>query len=522
MNIAHLLKERVALGREGTAIIDNSRGLRRTFTYGQMESAASRVAAQLFASGLRPGDAVLLLQPVSAELYIAFTAILQSGLVAVFLDATAGQRHIELCCALCPPKAFIGCARAHLLRFLSPALRRIPLKFSTDLPVLRAARLDFRSSAAARTAIEDCSAESPAMLRFTSGSTGAPKAAMRSHGLLLAQQQVLERSFDLHAGQLDLVTMPMFVLSNMAAGVASLIPQANLKTPGAVRPESLLRQIQTHRPTRIGASPALLENLADYCAQHSRTIESFKQIFTGGAPVFPQVLEKLGAVAPGADIRAVYGSTEAEPIALLNSRGISGLDRDKMANGRGLLAGLPDEAIRVRILREQGFAFQGKVSEEDFASAALPPEEPGQIVVTGPHVQPAYWNDETDQAAKLQLAGEIWHQTGDAGYLDDRGRLWLLGRCSARIRDSHGTIYPLQAECAAHEYPMVRRAALLGHENRRVLAIESRNGIDATNIKAKLNWAHIDTVKLLRRLPVDKRHNSKIDYSALQSIFQKS
>jgi acyl-CoA synthetase (AMP-forming)/AMP-acid ligase II len=356
------------------------------------------------------------------------------------------------------------------------------------------------------------------MLRFTSGSTGAPKAAMRSHGLLLAQQQVLERSFDLHAGQLDLVTMPMFVLSNMAAGVASLIPQANLKTPGSVRPESLLRQIQEHRPTRIGASPALLENLADYCARHSRTIESFEKVFTGGAPVFPHVLEKLGAVAPGADIRAIYGSTEAEPIALLNSRDISGLDRDKMATGRGLLAGFPDEAIRVLIMADQGLSFQGKPTEEKFRSASVPPGESGQIVVTGPHVQPGYWNDENDQAVKLQVADDVWHQTGDAGYLDARGRLWLLGRCSARITDSHGTIYPLQAECAAHEDPMVRRAALFAHENRRVLAIESRNGIDTMNVKAKLNWAHIDTVKVLPRIPVDKRHNSKIDYSAMESI----
>ena len=106
MNITGLLNDQVAAGGNRAAIIDNSRGAApRTFTFAQMESAASRVAAQLHASGLRPGDAVLLLQPVSTELYILFTAILRSGLVAMFIDPSAGKEHIDLCCAIHPPKA---------------------------------------------------------------------------------------------------------------------------------------------------------------------------------------------------------------------------------------------------------------------------------------------------------------------------------------------------------------------------------------------------------------------------------
>jgi acyl-CoA synthetase (AMP-forming)/AMP-acid ligase II len=520
VNIAHLLKERVATSGDRAAIIDNSRGATRTFTFAQIELAASRIAGQLYASGLRPGDTVLLLHPVSAELYLVFAAILRSGLVAMFLDPSAGREHIELCCAVHPPKALIGCARAHLLRFLSPALRRIPVKFSTDLPVFRSRRLDSRWPAAPAVGIEDCPAEFPAILRFTSGSTGTPKATLRSHGFLLAQQRVLERSFALRAGELDLVTMPMFVLSNLAAGVTSLIPRANLKAPGSIRPASILRQIQTHRPNRIGASPALLENLVDYCAHNSCSMDCFQKIFSGGAPVFPRLLEKLGAVAPAAEIVAVYGSTEAEPISLLNRRDVSSADREKMASGRGLLAGFPDEAIRVRIVREDGSMPRGRLTEEELQSARLPTEEPGQVVVGGPHVQPGYWDGQTDQKTKPQVAGALWHQTGDAGYLDDRGRLWLLGRCSARISDTHGTLYPFQVECIANENPMVRRAALLAHENRRVLAIESKRRFDPAEIKSKLSWALVDTVKVLPRIPVDKRHNSKVDYPALQSTFR--
>lgn len=520
MNIAHLLNQRMAKDENAVAIIDNSGGKSRRFTFAQIDLASSRIAMQFFAAGLHPGDAIVLMHPVSAELYIFFIAILRSGLVAMFIDPSAGREHLEQCCAIHPPRAFLGSARAHLLRLRSPALRRISLKFSTDLRVFGSRRLDYRQPTPTRNRIEDRSAESPAIIRFTSGSTGKPKATMRSHGFLLAQQRVLEKSFTLTAGELDLVTMPMFVLSNLAAGVTSLIPAGDLKKPGSIPPPSVLRQIQQHQPDRIGASPAFLENLADYCADHSLTIDCLKKIFTGGAPVFPRLLAKLGSVAPSADILSVYGSTEAEPIAVLNHRDISPSDRERMATGSGLLAGFPDDAIRVRILQENSSLDGGRLTAEEFQAAQSPTGQPGQVVVAGPHVQPNYLNDLAVPKTQLEVAGSLWHRTGDAGYLDERGRLWLLGRCCARINDRHGTIYPFQAECVAREDPKVRFAALLTHENHRVLALESMSGseIATAEMKSKLKWACIEKVLVLSFIPVDKRHNAKVDYPALQSL----
>ncbi len=520
MNIAQLLSERVATCGEQIAIIDNSRGKNRTFTFAQLELAASRIAAQLHAAGLSRGDAIVLLQPVSAELYILFVALLRCGLVAVFIDPSAGHEHVDRCCAAQSPRAFIGCARAHLLRLKSPALRRIPLKFATDFFVPGVRRLNHQNEVATRSVIEDCSDDFPAIVRFTSGSTGQPKSSVRRHGFLLAQQRVLERSFTLTAGETDLVTMPMFVLSNLAAGVTSLLPHADLRSPGAIRPEVLLREIENHRPQRIGASPALLENLADFCITNSHKLDCFEKIFTGGAPVFPRLLEKLSLVAPAADVVAVYGSTEAEPIALLHQRDISVDDRQKMASGRGLLAGFPDAATQVRILSEDITSAGGQLTENQFESASLPQGHAGQIVVAGPHVQPSHANHQADQGTRLNVGGTVWHQTGDAGYFDNGGRLWLLGRSSARIVDTKGILYPFQVECVALENPEVRRAALLSVKGRRILVLEAGGGLDLTILKRQLDWAAIDTFHLMSKIPVDKRHNAKIDYLTLQSILR--
>jgi acyl-CoA synthetase (AMP-forming)/AMP-acid ligase II len=522
VNIVRLLQEQSTARGGQPAVIDNSRGDASVWTFAELEAASACVAEQLKAAGLRPGEAVLLLQPVSAELYVIFTALLRSGLVAMFLDPAAGRKHIEACCGRLTPRALVGSARARLLRLVSPALRRIPLKFATDWPVPGATRLNFRKQSAAPAVLEELAPDTPGMVAFTSGSTGTPKATLRTHGFLLAQQTVLERSLQLTPGQVDLVTMPNFVLANLAAGVTSLIPQADLRAPGSVSPAALLRQILEQRPTRIGAAPALLERLAEYCLHNGVRLDGVDAVYTGGAPVFPQLLDKLAAVAPRAKVVAVYGSTEAEPIALLEHTQISTGDRAAMTSGRGLLAGKPDPAVDLAILRDGVELPAGGFAEGDFAIACTSPGEAGQVMVAGPHVQSGYLNGEGDRTTKFKVNGRIWHQTGDAGYLDETGRLWLLGRHAARIEDERGAIHPFQVECAAHQDPGVRRAALVAHERRRVLAVETSGLVDVSALKARLAWAGIDAVAVFPRLPVDPRHNSKIDYPALRSLMQSS
>jgi acyl-CoA synthetase (AMP-forming)/AMP-acid ligase II len=270
----------------------------------------------------------------------------------------------------------------------------------------------------------------------------------------------------------------------------------------------------------LSASPAFLERLAEVCLPAGRSLDSLRKVFTGGAPVFPEQMERFQRLAPGAQIVAVYGSTEAEPIAQVSREDISGEDRAAMWAGRGLLAGLPDPAIRLRILGDLGRPAGGPLSEAQLNERTLPPEEPGEIVVSGPHVQPGYLHERGDEETKLRVNGTTWHRTGDAGYLDTRGRLWLLGRQGARIRDERGTLYPFQVECAAQRNVGVRRAALVAGRGARLLAVEPRSELDPRRLKAELAWAGIDRVELVRRLPLDQRHNAKIDYVALRRMLR--
>jgi acyl-CoA synthetase (AMP-forming)/AMP-acid ligase II len=344
-----------------------------------------------------------------------------------------------------------------------------------------------------------------------------PKAAVRTHGFLLEQLRVIEANLQLQAGAVDLATMPMFILPNLAAGVTSVIPPVDLRAPGRIDPLPLIRQIQSLKPDRITAAPSLLERLADHCARTSQSLGSFRHIYTGGAPVFPRLMDKLKSMSPHAEIVAVFGSTEAEPIAHIRGSEITDEDKSMMETGGGLLAGLPVPEIQLRIVREERSWPKSVLTEMEFAERCLPPGVAGEVVVSGPHVQPGYLHGMGDEETKFRVADKVWHRTGDAGSLDPAGRLWLLGRSSAKIRDARGVIYPFQVESAVLLDPRIVRAALVSHQGKRVLAVELSHAGQVTEVQAYAR-AQIDEVRVLPRLPLDKRHNAKIDYVALQKL----
>lgn len=244
-------------------------------------------------------------------------------------------------------------------------------------------------------------------------------------------------------------------------------------------------------------------------------------LYAGGAPVFPHVLAGLQELAPAAEIVAVYGSTEVEPIARVARSTLSENDLASSIEGRGLPAGSPAAQLEVRILREQWGRALGPYSAQTFATDCLPAGVPGEIVVSGAHVLPSYEHGQGDQEIKFRVEGTLWHRTGDLGYLDTQGRLWLLGRCGAQIKDRQGILYPLAVECAASSHPAIKRAAAVQVDGRRILTLELRRHTPFPGQEAlgeAVARADFAAIHIYRHLPVDKRHNAKIDYPALYRL----
>lgn len=517
MNLIEILQPHIDARPSLPAIIEG----RRSINFAELDQAAARAAGLLWQSGLRPGDAVLLFQPMSIELYVALAAIFRLGLIAVFVDPSAGKERLERCCGLYPPRALISTTKGHLLRLTSPALRSIPIKFVTGPWAPRAIPWR-RADGAAPHGIIACEPNTPALMTFTSGSTGLPRSAVRTHGFLLAQHDALKSTLQCNPGDVDLTTMPIVLLTNLASGLTSVIATGDLRRPGAIDPAPVLQQIHEHKVASTVASPSFMEVIANHASEKSMAMPSLRKIFVGGGPVLPRLLEKLSRVAPNAKLVAVYGSTEAEPIARVRYDEIDLADRDAMLAGRGLLAGTPVEHITVRILRDRWSAESSGVivpmTKAEFSAACLASNEAGEIVVRGPHVLTGYLHGQGDDETKFRVDGAVWHRTGDAGYFDSSGRLWLLGRCAARIEDRHGVLYPLAAETTLVHDARIRRAVLVAKNGRRILVLEfadRRNPPDAAFLEEVRQRFHIDETRTVACIPVDSRHNAKIDYPRL-------
>ncbi len=517
MNIATILRERATTCPDSAAIVDRS----GSTSFAELDRAAAAAASVLAAAGISAGDRVLVLVPVSVPLYAVLIGLFRMGATAVLLDPSAGREHVEGCCALARPRGFVGAPLAHLLRLVSPAVRAIPIKLTAGgrLPGVKHVSTDGSGAAADR--IAPATPDTPALLTFTSGSTGQPKGVVRSHGFLLAQHRALEHTLSLAQGDVQLTALPVFVLSNLAAGVTSVLPDADLRRPGRIDPAPVLHQIRLHGVRSMVASPAFLECLVNEL-NGSDDLHGVERIFTGGAPVFPGTLRSLADAAPRASIVAVYGSTEAEPIAKIALTAIDAGDFEQMQGGAGLLAGPAEPSSEVRIIEDRFGTPLAPFAPQAFDAAALAPGCPGEIVVAGDHVLTAYLNGLGEAETKFRVGSRIWHRTGDAGYFDRRGRLWLLGRCRARITDAAGTLYPFAVECAALEIPGVRRAALVAHGGRRILAVELDRGMPLADVRERLSkdlvWSGLNDVRALKRMPMDRRHNAKIDYPALLEL----
>lgn len=515
-SLAATLSARADAHPERTAIVEPlPEGGARIWSYRELADTAARVAGGLQARGLRPGDGVLVLQPMSGELYAFLVGAWQAGLVCLFVDPSQGRAHLAACARRWRPRALFGVAAAHWLSFTVPGLRRDLVRLRTRgwAPACTA----WRELAAAEPApgLFPAAADTPALVTFTSGSTGRPKAIVRTHGFLHAQHAAIAEAIALREGETDLTTLPVFLLANLGSGLTSVIPAGNPAHPGRIEPGPVAAQIDHWNVTRGGASPAFWARLAGSEAG-TAALARLRQLYVGGGPLWADELQALRAAAPGTGTVCVYGSTEAEPIAEIDATEV--LAAPEAA--RLLPGGHVRPEIRCAVLRDRWGEPRPALDAAGFAAEACPPGEIGEIVVSGPHVVRSYLGGEGDAETKFSVAGETWHRTGDAGLFDSQGRLWLAGRCAGRVRLGGRTLYPAEIEVPLRGIPGLRRSALLATADGAVVALETTELPVEIVACARLEAAGFAGLKLCRlpRLPLDRRHNAKIDYASLRRL----
>jgi acyl-CoA synthetase (AMP-forming)/AMP-acid ligase II len=500
-NISELFYEAASRHPETLALIDGDNRI----TYGALQKQVDETAQDFINAGLKKGDRVLIFVPMSIDLYRIVLALFRMGAVAVFLDEWVSKKRMEACCEIAGCQGFIGVMKVHVLRLFSKELRKIPIVLK-----LQAKQTNTQH------AIEATESTDTALITFTTGSTGTPKAAKRTHGFLNEQFKALREKINPQPGDVDMSLLPIVLLINLGTGATSVIARFKAAKPQAFKPAMICEQITKHQVNRITASPIFIKLLSEHVLSQSISLPQVKQVFTGGAPVFPNEAELYARAFDKATVEIVYGSTEAEPISSIKSSEL--LSSKAELFSKGLPVGKPDRVAEVKIIEISEEAIV-VTSESDLK--VCEPDTVGEIIVAGPHVLREYVNNEEAlKKNKIFIGEKVYHRTGDSGCMDAQGNLFLTGRCSTVFQSKDTMVYPFLYEHAFQLIPGVSAGTVLHlkGETIAVLELQKRKQKKAVESAVRAMPLGFDRVCFLEKIPRDPRHHSKIDYEKLKGM----
>jgi acyl-CoA synthetase (AMP-forming)/AMP-acid ligase II len=534
---AHQFPDRVAL-YFSRADASPTRSGEGHLTFAELEEKVSRLAAGFHSRGVGKSDRVLVMIPMSQELYVVVLALMKLAATAVFVEPFMGLNQMLHYCQMSEPKALVTTPKGHLLRLFPRALHEVSLKFVTSevpLPGAEAIqRLARENVPEVRTEAPD--EDAPALINFTSGSRGQPRAVNRTHSHLWAQHIALAEAFPSQPGDVDMSAFPIFPLHSLASGVTAVLPARFSGIPAKVVPEAVVKQIHDCGATTIKGPPAFYEPIARYCAARGITLKTVRALLTGGAPVHPELVGFLRRLVPNGEVYVAYGSTEAEPIAGISGAEILAETGELTKQGRGICVGSPLGSIAVRVIK----CLEGPVDLQRgvWNSILLPKGVPGELVVAGQHVNETYFrNPQAVAETKFRdEIGRVWHRTDDVGYFDASGRLWLVGRTSTRVLRADRELHPLQIEPVVNTLKFVKRCALLGIQDavvgqRAVLIVAPKSGSLPRRLTKARHWKTeirelcwlqdfpVDEILFKRVIPLDRRRNAKVDYEKLRTWY---
>ncbi|MFC5138975.1 fatty acid CoA ligase family protein [Actinomycetospora rhizophila] len=493
----------------------------RTVTFGELDARVDRVAAGLHAAGVGPGARVALLVPPVADFFVLAYALMRARAVPVVVDPGIGLRRVRRCLAEAAPDAFAGVAKAHLARRAlgwAPEARLAIAAGGVPVPGATSVRDLERRGAVGRLDAER-PADTPAAIVFTSGSTGPPKGVEHHDDGLVAQAALVRDLYGLGPGDVSLATFPPFALFGPALGMTTVVPRMDPTRPGRVRAARLVRAARRTGATTMFGSPAVLDRLGRD-APGGTILPALRTVISAGAPVPRDVQRRvLALLGAGARVHTPYGATEALPVATIGSDELLDLPDD------GICVGRPVPGVEVTLMR----VADGPVATLT-PELAVPDGEVGEVVVRGPVVSPRYADrPEATAATRVDWDGAPAHRMGDLASRDAEGRLWFAGRVSHVVPTADGPLYSVPCEEVLNRDPAVRRSALVGlgtgAVRRPVLVVEPARGSAPTDVLRDhlLGVAHADhrtravqDVVFHPALPVDPRHNSKIDREALE------
>ncbi|GAB4328806.1 MAG: long-chain fatty acid--CoA ligase [Calditrichia bacterium] len=465
----------------------------REFSYRYLNELSER-AASFFVRffHLKKGDRLAVLAENCLEYFILFGMAQKTGVILVPLNYRLTRNELNFLLADSGP-AVILCE--------DKFREKLP---DSDVPVIRLE--DFSEKLNLLNEPEVPAAEilesNPLFILYTSGTTGTPKGAIYTHGMLFWNSINTTLRLDIRSDDRSVSCTPMF-----HTGGWNVIPTPFLHRGATVTlmkkfdPLAVLEELANTRSTMFMAVPTMLQMMADTPIFEKVDLSAMRFFVIGGEPMPLPLIDRWHN--KGIPIRQGYGLTEAGP-------SITSLHQDDAIRKRGSI-GTPNFYLDIRIVNERG--------------KDVPPGEVGELWLKGPSVTPGYWHNET---ATREALTDGWFHTGDMVRMDEDGYLFIMDRKKNMYISGGENVYPAEVEKVILAHPDVKEAAIIGvpdekwgetgmaflvmNEDKRITIEELTTFLTGKIAKYKLPRQ----LEIVSELP--KNDTGKIDRKALKNL----
>jgi long-chain acyl-CoA synthetase len=441
MNVTQGLRRVLQTNPEGIASVDGDR--RRSWR--EIGARVARLAGGLQQLGVKRGERVAVLMLNSDRYLELYLGIAWAGAVIVPTNIRWSHAEIE--------DSLHDCRASVLVVDKAFAAMGVELAKAVSLKLIYAdddagptEADDYEKLIATSQPIADAMSgrEELAGIFYTGGTTGRSKGVMLSHANIVSNALHMLSEGLLPDGTIYLNAAPMFHLANGGAMFASLIGGGSNVIIRTFNPELVMAAIEQEKVTATLLVPTMIQMLADHPIFGTADLSSLKRIMYGASPISEALLNRAMAGLPGTAFHQLYGMTELSPLA-------THLPWDQHTG---------EAATKKNRQRACGRAAVGcEVRIVDTGRKPVGPGVVGEVAVRGQNVMMGYW-ERPEETAKAVIDG--WMHTGDGGYMDEEGFVYLVDRVKDMIISGGENVYSMEVENVIAQHPSVSQCAVIG------------------------------------------------------------
>jgi acyl-CoA synthetase (AMP-forming)/AMP-acid ligase II len=414
----------------------------RALTHRQVRDRVARIAGGLRARGIRTDSRVGLLSLNTDTFFHTCLAIAWADAVVVPLNTRWSVKEMSYALheadveVLLADDPFLGLADQ--LRDAVPGLREIVGIGDAPVP----AGLTPLADLLAAEPVEDAHRQGAELagIFYTGGTTGLPKGVMLSHrGIFVSALGSLTALARIPRGGGNLLVAPAFHMAGFAIWVQGMLLQMTAVPLPGFDPPGVLKAIEDHRIKQALLVPTMIQMLVDHPEAQRHDLSSMESLIYGASPISEAVLDRARKVFTGTAFTQAYGMTELSPTTTI----LTDADHDDPVLRRS--AGRAAPYARVKIVDENG--------------DEVPRGTVGEIVAAGDHVMVGYWK-QPEATAEAVRAG--WMHTGDGGYMDERGYVYVVDRIKDMIISGGENVYSIEVENVVAKHPAIAQVAVIG------------------------------------------------------------